>query len=222
MSPSGQRLPSRSLYASNEWIGRRFGNRVVVALEGRNSHGYYRWRVRCDCGSEAIVQANHLVAGKHQRCLDCTNKAQTGSGSKAWKGFGAVSSTAYSFFKASADHRGIAWNITIEDIAGLYEKQGGRCALSGAPLRFRAGWQYKRFGNASLDRKDSSRGYEPDNIQLVTSDINFAKQQLSNDEFVELCRSVVVFHDEKFDQHQLNRSVSVDSSSTEAGAAHDA
>lgn len=200
MSTKGKCLPARSKYASDEYIGRRYGCRTIIGHADLSSGKNYRWLVRCDCGSVGKVQANHLVAGRFQRCVDCTNKAQTGSGSKAWKGVGACSSTAYSFFKASADHRGIPWNITIEDVAALYEKQGGCCALSGVSLRFRAGWQYKRFGNASLDRIDSLRGYERDNIQLVTSDVNFAKQQLSNAEFVALCRSVVRHHDRKSDQ----------------------
>mgnify|MGYP000697515322 CR=1 FL=1 len=94
-------------------------------------------------------------------------------------------------FKASADHREIAWLISIEDVEALFVAQGGCCALSGAPLTFRTGWKYKRFANASLDRIDNNRPYERGNIQLVTSDVNFAKQQLSVAEFISLCRSVV-------------------------------
>lgn len=48
--------------------------------------------------------------------------------------------------------------------------------------------------NLSVDRIDSNKGYEPDNIQLVDKRINMMKQSLSNDEFIELCCKVAEQH----------------------------
>lgn len=45
-------------------------------------------------------------------------------------------------------------------------------------------------GTASLDRIDSSRGYVEGNVQWVHKDVNFMKQALSQERFVELCTLV--------------------------------
>ena len=45
--------------------------------------------------------------------------------------------------------------------------------------------------NCSIDRIDSSFGYEPGNVQLVCRAANVAKSNLSTSDFVNLCRAVV-------------------------------
>ena len=48
--------------------------------------------------------------------------------------------------------------------------------------------------NLSIDRIDSFKGYEKDNIQLVDKRINMMKGSLSNEEFIELCTKVADFN----------------------------
>lgn len=43
---------------------------------------------------------------------------------------------------------------------------------------------------ASLDRIDSSRGYEIDNIQWVHKDVNKMKMGLSQNEFIDICKII--------------------------------
>ena len=49
---------------------------------------------------------------------------------------------------------------------------------------------YGEETTASLDRIDSSRGYDADNIQWVHKDINWMKQDFSQSEFIAYCRRV--------------------------------
>ena len=90
---------------------------------------------------------------------------------------------------AQAERRGIEWALTIEYLADLFEKQNGRCALTGWPLVFFRGATHGR-GDASVDRIDSAKGYVPGNVWIVHKDVNFAKQSLSAGEFIEMCRAV--------------------------------
>lgn len=68
--------------------------------------------------------------------------------------------------------------------------QGGKCAITGIPMKF-----YEKNRNhrdaASVDRIDSSKGYSKDNIHLVISSINIMKMDLPLDVFIELCTLVV-------------------------------
>lgn len=43
---------------------------------------------------------------------------------------------------------------------------------------------------ASLDRKDSSKGYTPDNIQFVSMMANYAKNRWNDKELFEFCSAV--------------------------------
>lgn len=65
--------------------------------------------------------------------------------------------------------------------------QDYKCALTGAPLVVGE--------NASVDRIDSSRGYELGNIQWVTKEVNRMKIDFDQKLFIELCRKVAEYND---------------------------
>jgi len=78
---------------------------------------------------------------------------------------------------------GLDWEITPEDLINLWEKQQGRCAISGVYLtHHKDGTGYKEF-NASIDRKCGDKGYTLHNVQLVAYRINIMKHTLSEDMF---------------------------------------
>lgn len=89
--------------------------------------------------------------------------------------------------KKGAALRGLSFDISLEDIWFMYTAQEGRCALSGLPI----GWsEIGSIHTASIDRIDSSKGYIKDNVQLLHKDVNFMKQQYSQEYFIEICKSV--------------------------------
>jgi hypothetical protein len=77
--------------------------------------------------------------------------------------------------------------VTIEYAWDLFLKQDKKCALSGISLEISGTGKYN---TASIDRIDSSKGYEPDNVQWVHKDINFMKGILSQEYFIDLCRKI--------------------------------
>lgn len=84
-------------------------------------------------------------------------------------------------------HRGYEWDLTPEFILDLYEEQEGLCALTGWPI----GWSEKGLtATVSIDRIDSSEGYLQGNVQLLHKDVNMAKQQYSQEYFIEICKAV--------------------------------
>lgn len=85
--------------------------------------------------------------------------------------------------------------ITVEDIVNLKKKQNNKCVYSGIELA----WERNKDNKASIDRIDSTKGYTPDNIQLVTKVVNQAKSDLTHEQFIGL---VNIIH-----QHQLATSM---------------
>jgi hypothetical protein len=71
--------------------------------------------------------------------------------------------------------------ITPELLVELWEKQDGRCAISGVILTHHTDGSGLKEFNASIDRIDSTQGYIPGNIQLVAYRANVLKQNLSTD-----------------------------------------
>jgi hypothetical protein len=90
-----------------------------------------------------------------------------------------------------AESRGLRVTVTAADLWALFQAQGGKCALSGEPLTF-GGWRrgVVTRGSASVDRIDSSRGYEEGNIQWVHKTLNMMKKTLPDAEFVTWCSRV--------------------------------
>ena len=91
-----------------------------------------------------------------------------------------------------AKNRGLEFTITIEEAWDLFQAQEGRCALSGAPIKF-ARSQKSGVQTASLDRRDSTKGYVTGNIQWVHKIVNMMKNTLTDEEFIEWCKTIATF-----------------------------
>lgn len=171
-------MPSK--YDSPEFIGRRYNKLTVVGMDGPgDGKSIFYWRVLCTCGNVHRARAQHVVDSKVIGCCRCKSNKP------------GITQTFLTKFKFSAVSRGLEFCITLDDIHRLYDTQGGRCALSGDTLTLPvfAGRQDGHF-NISIDRVDPSRGYTPDNIQLVTKQINLAKGPMTDGEFINMCRRV--------------------------------
>lgn len=90
--------------------------------------------------------------------------------------------------RCKAKHRQLT--ITDDDLIALYLAQEGRCALSGRHLVINP-VDVRNPDALSIDRIDSSKGYTPDNIRLVTTSVNLALSDLGTPAFVRMCVSVV-------------------------------
>lgn len=106
-----------------------------------------------------------------------------------WKGAGEYSIGNFTTLKRHAQDRGLSVSISMEDIWKRYLEQGGRCALSGREIKFSRN-KSKAEQTASVDRIDSRKGYELDNIQIVHKDINMMKWDLDQNTFVDYCVAI--------------------------------
>jgi energy-coupling factor transporter ATP-binding protein EcfA2 len=84
-------------------------------------------------------------------------------------------------FERNARLRGIAWNLTAERIRDLFSEQKGLCWFSGEPMTMRRGSDE----TVSIDRLDSSGGYEVGNAVLCCAAVNIMKNDHTPAAFVE-------------------------------------
>lgn len=87
------------------------------------------------------------------------------------------------------------YDIDLEFMYEMWNKQKGKCALTGIPMTVT---EHGRTNtNISLDRIDSNKGYTKDNVHLICSAVNFMKSNLSLDEFIMYCQSIIDYKNKK-------------------------
>lgn len=178
----------------NDLSGIRSGK--LVALWPNSKHPKYShvfWTCLCDCGNYKVVLSSNFKRGLSTSC-GCSWIYNSGKNNGNWCGYKGLSGSAWNKIRTSAKKRNIEFNISIKDAWDLFIKQNKRCALTGVELNLPEWDAYRNRYNASLDRIDSSRPYDIDNIQWVHKDVNRMKIDLPLERLFELCKLIVDYN----------------------------
>lgn len=143
------------------------------------------------CGAYLELNSNNFVYRKDRDqyktiCKQCLAERQRElRSSSITKYLGAVLSRA-------VKRRG--GNANAADLYRLWVKQKGKCSITGLDMVF--GTEYFRnedtkYRTMSLDRIDSSKPYDRDNIQLVCLWVNIAKQTFTLEQLKDWCTKVL-------------------------------
>lgn len=92
--------------------------------------------------------------------------------------------------KKRSKYKDLEFDLTLDDMLEIYEKQNGNCALSGVKMTYFVN-QDKVKTNMSFDRIDSSKGYNKDNIQIVCYYANIMKNDLNLVDFYDWCDKIL-------------------------------
>jgi hypothetical protein len=80
--------------------------------------------------------------------------------------------------------------ITYEFLQEMYDQQEGRCAVTGIQMTHKRG-DRGEYRNVSIDRMDSDKGYEPDNVRLVCKAVNLMKHEMEQSELEFWCLAIL-------------------------------
>lgn len=78
------------------------------------------------------------------------------------------------------------YDIDLEYLLQLWNKQSGRCAYTGISMLLPEGKKRGEMLTASLDRIDSSIGYMKGNVQFTLTAINYMKNDMTHQQTIEL------------------------------------
>lgn len=184
---------------SKNLINQTFGKLKVVSLNEEKTNQYNRmaayWNCVCECGNTCIIRSSSLRTGNSKSC-GC-NKHKLGKNNPNFTGFEEIGGRYWNELKKQAiNKRRLKFTISIEYAWNLFVKQNRECALTGMSIQFPPrDNDYSR--TASLDRIDSTKGYIKGNVQWVHRDINYMKQEYSQNYFIELCEKVIIHKQNK-------------------------
>ena len=151
------------------------------------------WICRCDCGKIKNVRETHIKYGNVLTC-GCM---RDGMKNPRWRGFNEISTRYFRCIKVGAQKRNLSFNITMKQMWNKFIEQDKKCALSGLSLNFPTTSGSLVDGNISLDRIDSSKGYEINNIQWIKKELNTMKMDCSDEEFITYCRIITDYQNKK-------------------------
>ena len=167
--------------------GKKFNNLTGVKfshIEAKYGSNRTMWEFKCDCGNSHINIASEVKRGKIKSC-GCLNIKGKNNGN--WKGYEDIGASMFNYYKMNAKKRGINFNITIENLWDIYIKQNKKCPYTSIKLNLKNKKTSRLSINASLDRIDSLKGYELDNLQWVYKPINNLKNNMTHTEFLNMC-----------------------------------
>lgn len=164
-------------------INKRFGKLLIISSAELDKSRRRRWNCKCDCGKTSISLEKNLLSNNSKSCGNCHTA-------------GEIQGQYWCSILYNAKVRNIEVQISSNDAWNLFLKQDRKCALSGEPLFIKVKKNSKVLikGNASLDRIDSSKGYTLDNIQWVTIKIQKMKNNLSDSEFIQICKQIASYN----------------------------
>lgn len=179
-------------------IGTKINHITILKLEKtkKSKDKSYRGIGVCDCGEAVDINIRLLLKNKIKSCgnKECNyyklyyNKS--GERSQYYKGYKEISGTKWNHIRNGAIKRNLEFSITIDYAWDLFITQNRKCKLSDKDIFF--GKTNTKETTASLDRIDSNKGYVYGNIQWVHKIVNFMKQNLSDSDFISICKEIVL------------------------------
>jgi hypothetical protein len=214
-----------NLYNYSEASPKKLGDRVSIICK---KHGLFTQYARLHmAGSQCpkcslersktwtddddkIVIAHYQELGGAKKCATILSKTipsvraranRLGLSKPAWK-YKIFPAKRWTSLLSAAKKRGYVVNITPDQIEEIFIKQNGKCALTGWPIVFSVN---RKENTGSVDRIDSDKHYEIDNIQIVHKLVNRVKLDNSEEFFYKICKSVTSYKRKELDWPRISK-----------------
>jgi hypothetical protein len=157
-------------------IGLKIGFLAVIKFDHRKNGKSY-WKCKCDCGKEITVSLSN-IRSKAIRSCGCLRTRKFKPGEAGLKKI-------YLAYKKSARRKGRFFKLTLNEFRTI---SSNKCVYCGSdPLQVSASVRTKKKETVEhtkylfngIDRIDSSRGYEKDNIVPCCRWCNIIKRERS-------------------------------------------
>jgi hypothetical protein len=176
-------MPAKIKYHNGYFKTKTKYGRLTIIDETiyKNKHKQSTIKCQCECGNEIEIQCSQLENSASYQTLQCFQCSH-------FKGYKDVP---LQFLTNKISAKNWEVNVDCKFIYDLWIKQNKKCALSGIDIDFINVSSIRSYScTASLDRIDSSKPYDKDNVQLVHKHINIMKNNHDQKYFIELCQLI--------------------------------
>lgn len=152
-------------------IGKKFGKLIILEKLGNTKNGAAIVKCLCDCGTIKTVLSTNLHKNGTISC-GCYHKEVIAS-KQPWK------TELNKYIHTTVKRRNLSFNLTVEQFQNLCQQS---CFYCGQPPSTKMHVS-KEFKNG-IDRIDSTKGYELDNVVPCCRICNDMKGSLSKENFL--------------------------------------
>lgn len=162
--------------------GQKFGMLTAIKFVRKDSKlaksRSYLWQFKCDCGKLILYARNPVISGHKASCGCIGNNRKIAFGESAFNSL-------FQSYKYGAKERGLEFSLTKEQFRSLTSLPCTYCdtlpSREHKPHKFSNG-AYRYNG---LDRVNNNKGYIISNVVTACKICNYAKKNISLEEFLD-------------------------------------
>ena len=179
---------------SENLIGKTFGDWTVLSLDGIRDNFNKYWLCRCSCGNESIVRGASLLGERSKKCGTCA-KIQNGKNNRM-DDFHVAATVLLGSYRSNAKRRELDFDLSREEFESIIKQDCYYCGIR--PNNVFTSFQRKNEHKHppimynGIDRIDNSKGYRLENCVPCCAQCNYAKSNLSTEQFLSWIRNIYI------------------------------
>lgn len=179
-------------YNGIDLTGKRFGRLLVLERSGTTpGTGSIQWLCKCDCGNEKLI--NGACLRREDTTESCGCLQDIARKEKALPSGHASRNALYYEYKGHAKRRKLSWELLKEQFFLLTSSNCVYCGSEPYKIKFCASHNGTYTYNG-IDRVNNDLGYLLDNSVSCCARCNYAKGDMTKEEFLTWARKVVQYN----------------------------
>jgi hypothetical protein len=169
--------------------GAKIGRYLVG--ERKRENGETRYLCKCECGTVKWVPHSNLKTGHRKGFISCGCLQKEMLSARTRKPTGdSIKRSVWNYYKRNAKTRGYEWLLSYDVFAKLIMSPCRYCGRTGVTKTPSRWTENESISNNGVDRLDNSVGYTEANSVPCCKTCNFAKSDLSVENFREWIRTL--------------------------------
>lgn len=161
-------------------VGQKYNRLTVLEKLGYDKHNNRMYRCLCDCGNEIVLRGTAFTSGNTKSC-GCLSK-EVKKAKRLPNNQGVINHIILQY-KRHARDRNLSWNLTYEQVEKIIQEPCFYCGTEKSNHKVTKNCK-EGYDHNGIDRIDSSVGYEPNNVVSCCKICNYAKRNLTKDDFI--------------------------------------
>ena len=161
--------------------GTKINRLTILGLHHKDKRWRRFYNCKCDCGNEKVIQGSLILSGNTKSC-GCLGKEVRKTLFRLPNNKGVINHLILQY-KRHAKNRGLIFELSYDEFAGLIQKPCHYCGLP--PSNNKITKNCKGFLYSGIDRVDPMKGYISDNVIPCCNMCNKAKRDFTTQIFFE-------------------------------------